>query len=109
MNEENIEEDVTVEQIRKNKMNEYRKKLAEQQKIKENLKIALRQILENEAYERMMNVSFSNEQLYMIAAQQLIAIAQRAGRKLTESEVIYVLNVIKQKTTNEPKITFINK
>jgi len=109
MNEENIEEDVTAEQIRKNKMNEYQKKLAEQQKIKENLKIALRQILENEAYERMMNVSFSNEQLYMITAQQLIAIAQRAGRKLTEKEVLYVLNAIKQKTTNEPKITFINK
>lgn len=109
MSEENTEEDFTTEEIRKKKMNEYQKKLAEQQKIKENLKIALRQVLENDAYERMDNVSFSNEQLYMIAAQQLIAIAQRAGRKLTEREVIYVLNAIKQKTTNEPKIMFINK
>lgn len=99
----------SAEEIRKRRLSEYRKKAAEQQKLKEQLKTALRQVLENDAYERLNNVSFSNEQLYMAAAKQIIMLANRAGRKLTDREVLYVLNAIRQQTKKESEITFIKK
>ena len=99
----------SADEIRKRKLLEYQKKVAARQKMKEELKTALRQVLENDAYERLNNVSFSNEQLYMAAAKQAILIANKVGRKLTDKEVLYVLNAIKQQSEKDSKITFIKK
>lgn len=107
--EETAEEAGSIEEIKKRKLLEYQKKAAAQQKLKEQLKTALKQVLESDAYERLNNVLFSNEQLYMVAAKQIILIANKARRKLTDREVLYVLNAIKQQTEKEPKITFIKK
>ncbi|MEM3625468.1 MAG: DNA-binding protein [Candidatus Bilamarchaeaceae archaeon] len=97
------------EEIKKKKMAEYKKKLEAQQKANEELKKMLRQVLDDKGYERLNNVSFSNQQLYMMAAQQVLLFAKRAGRKITEEEVLYILNAIKKQTEKESKITFIKK
>ncbi len=107
--EEGSEESGSAEEIKQKKMLEYQRKAAEQKKLKEGLKSALRQVLEGDAYERLNNVSFSNEQLYMAAARQAIIIARRAGRKLTDAEVLYILNALRQQSEKESRITFIKK
>lgn len=107
--EESGEETSSAEEIKQRKILEYQRKAAEQKKLKEGLKSALRQVLESDAYERLNNVSFSNEPLYMAAARQVIMVARRAGRKLTDAEVLYILKALRQQTNKESRIIFIKK
>lgn len=102
-------ESMDEEEIKKKKLEQYKQKLAAQEKATEELKKMLRQALDYDAYERLNNVYFSNKDLFMIAAQQVLLFAKRAGRKITDEEVLYILNAIKKQTEKEPKITFVKK
>ena len=73
------------------------------------LKSSLRSILEPAAYERLMNVAHSNKSLYLVAGKQLLMISQRAGRKITEEELLMILRAIKEKTEKKTSITFHSK
>lgn len=92
-----------------------KKRLAEKQKERESkqmedqLKTMLRQMLDTSGYERMMNVKLSNEELYVTAAKNLMGAFHKLGRTISDSEVLYVLNAIKQRTQRETKITFDRK
>ena len=97
----------------KNEEEEIRnKKIAEMEnakKIEEQMKSALRFTLEESAFERIGNVRLANKELYFTAAQQIIAIYKKVGRKLNETEVLAILRAIKNQTENETKITFQRK
>ena len=64
------------EEMKKKKIEEY-KKMQEAAKIEEQLKSALRIALEEDAYERMMNVSYANKELYVNAAQRVLMASKR--------------------------------
>lgn len=88
-----------------------RKRLEEMQKSQqaaERLKATLRSILDDEAYERMMNVKVANPEMYMGAAQGCVSICQRLGRKLGNKEVLLILRRMKA-GEKETKITFDRK
>lgn len=59
------------------------------------LKAILRQCLENDAYERMMNVRLANEELYLRAFEVVVANFRRLGRKLNDSEILTILFKLK--------------
>lgn len=75
-----------------------RKKLEEMQKnaqLEEQLRAALRSILDDPAYDRMMNVKVSNPELYLGAAQGCVSVSHRLGRKLGDNEVLLILRRLK--------------
>ena len=69
------------------------------------VKELLRRTLEEGAYARLMNVKLANAQLYAVAANQVFGLYQKAGRKITEAELVALLKAIKGKE-RETKITF---
>ncbi len=88
------------EEMKKKKIEEY-KKMQEAAKIEEQLKSALRIALEEDAYERMMNVSYANKELYVNAAQRVLMAFKQARRKVTEDEVLFLIRSLKgDKETN---------
>ncbi|MBD3397862.1 hypothetical protein GF412_01790 [Candidatus Micrarchaeota archaeon] len=93
-----------LEEARKKKLEQYQQE-AEAQKKEEQVKAMLRMALSENAYERLMNVKLANAQLYGAAANQVFGLYQKAGRKLTEKELIAILKAIKG-SQREPKITF---
>ena len=88
------------DEIREKKLEEY-EKMQESAKIEEQLKSALRIALEEDAYERMMNVSYVNKELYVNAAQRVLMAFKQAQRKITEDEVLFLIRSLKgDKETN---------
>ena len=82
------------EEIKRKKAEEYQK-MSEAKKIEDQLKGALRIALDDSAYERLMNVQLANKQTYLIAAQNIVAIYKKVGRKITEDELLTLLRRIK--------------
>jgi len=96
------------EELKKKRMAEKQKEL-EAKKAEEQLKLMLRNILDEAGYERMINVKLSNEELFMMTAKNLVGAYQRLGRKISDGEVLIVLRSLKQRTQHESKITFERK
>jgi DNA-binding TFAR19-related protein (PDSD5 family) len=90
-------------------LEEARRKRLEARKAEEQIKGALRSALEDAAYDRMMNVSHANRELFVNAARHVIAVFRRAGRRLTEDELMAVLRAVKGQTETETRITFHKK
>lgn len=88
---------------------EIKKKKLEARKAEEQLKTTLRLVLEEPAYDRMMNVSLANKEFYLEAAKQLLMAAKRIGRKIKEAEVIAVLKALKERSETKTTITFRSK
>ena len=88
---------------------EIRKKRLEAKKIEEQLKTTLRVALEEDAYERLMNVSVANKELYLIAAKNALMFYKKAGRRLRDDEILTLLRAIKGQTEKETTITFHKK
>ena len=88
----------------------YRKKikeLLEKKKKEEEIKKFLARILDGEAYERLMNVKISNYELYNNVANNLIYFYQKIGRKITEKELLSLLEALTKR--NEGEIKFYRK
>jgi len=84
----------------------YRKKikeLLEKKKKEEEIKKFLARILDGEAYERLMNVKISNYELYNNVANNLIYFYQKIGRKITEKELLSLLEALTKKDEGEIK------
>ncbi|MFH1394234.1 MAG: DNA-binding protein [Candidatus Micrarchaeota archaeon] len=94
--------------LRKRRQAEY-EQMAEAKKAQEQLKGALRNALEESAYNRIMNIAVANKELYLVAAKQVLMIVKRAGRKLTEEELVTLLRAIQEQTSTETSITFHKK
>lgn len=93
-----------LEEARRQKLEQHQQEMESRQK-EEQVKTMLRMTLSENAYERLMNVKLANAQLYGMAANQVFALYQKAGRKLSEKELLSVLKAIKG-SQREPKITF---
>ena len=96
--------DEGLEEARKQKLEQAQQEM-EAKKKEEQVKGMLRMALSEEAYGRLMNVKLANAQLYALAANQVFNLYQKAGRKLTEKELIALLKAIKG-SERETKITF---
>lgn len=68
----------------------------QQEKMLAQLKAALRQVLDEKAYTRMMNVMLVNQELFGMASQRIIAVHNKLGRTLTENDVLTILQMLKQ-------------
>ena len=81
------------------------KRLQQEQQIKE----LMHQLLDSNAYERLMNIRISNKQLYMQLANIILSLAQseQIAGKLTETQLVSILN--KLTTKKESKIEFKHK
>lgn len=90
-------------------LEEAREKKLEAKKAEEQLKSTLRMALDNEAYERLMNVSMANKELYLTTAKNILMAFKRVGRKINERELLSVLKAIKEQTQTETRITFHKK
>ena len=88
---------------------EARRKRLEARAAEEQIKSTLRIALEESAYDRMMNVSHANKELFITTARHVLAVYKRAGRKLTEDELLAVLRAVKGQTETETRITFHKK
>jgi DNA-binding TFAR19-related protein (PDSD5 family) len=88
---------------------EARRKRLEARQAEEQIKASLRIALVEGAYERMVNVSHVNRELFITASRHVLAVYKRAGRQLTENELLAVLRAVRGQTENETKITFHKK
>ncbi|MBU0532459.1 hypothetical protein KKB44_03115 [Candidatus Micrarchaeota archaeon] len=86
-----------------------KKKKFEAKKAEEQLKATLRYALDESAYERLINVSLANKELYLTAAKNALMLFKRMGRKISESELLSLLTVIKEQTERESTIKFQRK
>lgn len=93
---------------RKKKMAE-RQKEVEAKKAEEQLKATLRLMLEDDAYDRLSNVRLANQQLFLAAAQNIVAIYKRIGRKIRDHELLTILVRIKEGSEKKTSITFERK
>ncbi|MFA5076941.1 MAG: DNA-binding protein [Candidatus Micrarchaeia archaeon] len=84
------------------------KELQEAQKAEEQVKAAMRAMLDDSGYDRMMNVKLASPELYAQAVQGCAGVYQRLGRRLGEREVLLVLRRLKG-GERETKITFDRK
>ena len=101
-------EDEEESQIRERKRLEQRQ-MAEAKKAEEQLKATLRVVLEEDAYNRMTNVKLANSELYFGAAQHVVSLYKRFGRKIKDSEILLVLRRMKEGKEKETKISFERK
>jgi DNA-binding TFAR19-related protein (PDSD5 family) len=90
-------------------LEELRKKKAEAKKAQEQLKTTLRLALDEQAYDRMSNIAAANKELYLNAAQNVLMFYKRAGRKITDAELLSLLRAIKERDEKETTITFHKK
>jgi len=88
---------------------EIRKKRLEAKKIQEQLKATLRVALTEDAYERLMNVSLANQEMYLIAAKNVLMLYKRMERKISDGELLSLLRAIKGQTEKETTIKFHKK
>lgn len=90
-------------------LEEIRKKKTESKKAQDQLKTTLRLALDEAGYERLMNISTVNKELYLTAAQNVLMFFKRAGRQITDSELLSLLRALKDQKSKETKITFHKK
>ncbi len=86
-----------------------KQKILEAKKAEAQLKSTLRIALEEPAYERMMNISHSNKERFLVAAKQVFAVYQRLGRRITDDELLRMLQMIQGRAETETRITFHKK
>lgn len=91
---------------------EYKKELLNRYKAvqqEQQIRLYIHQIVDPNAYERLMNIRASNRELYMQIAQVLINIAQsnKSIQKITEQQLVDLINRMTQK--KETKIEFKHK
>jgi DNA-binding TFAR19-related protein (PDSD5 family) len=86
-----------------------RRKKLESKKMQEQLKSTLRHALDEAAYNRLMNVSVANSEIYLSAAKSVLVYFKRAGRKVNEDELLSLLRAIKEQNETKTTITFHNK
>jgi len=85
-----------------------REKSLQAKKAESQLKMTLRLVLEDAAYDRLMNVALANKELYIEAAKQSLMASKRIGRKIKEDEVLMILKALKGQSA-ETKIVFHKK
>jgi len=88
---------------------EARKQRMEARKAQEQLKTSLRGALDESAYLRLMNVAVANNELYLTAAKNVLMFFKRAGRRLTETELVALLRAIREQSETKTTITFHKK
>lgn len=91
------------------KQRQEREELLKARQAEEQLKAALRIVLEVNAYDRMTNVQHANSRLFLEAAQRLITMYQRTGRRLRDEEVRRVLSRLQESSTPKTEIRFARK
>lgn len=97
--EENEQQDEKGDEARARKMRE----------IESGLKTSLRIALDPAAYDRLINVSHSNKELFLVAGKQIILAFRKVQRKITEEEVVMILRAIKEQNEKKTSITFHSK
>jgi DNA-binding TFAR19-related protein (PDSD5 family) len=90
-------------------LDEARKKKLDAKRTEEQLKATLRVALDEPAYERLMNVYVANKELFLETSRNLLVFFKRAGRKITESELLSLLRAIKERDEKKTSITFHKK
>jgi len=95
------DEQQDIEQIRKKKI--------DSKKAEEQLKSSLRIALEEAAYDRIMNISVVNKELFLSASNHVLRVFQRVGRKVSEAELIKILSLLKSQGEKQTSITFHKK
>ena len=88
---------------------EIKQKKLEAKKAEEQLKTTLRVVLDEAAYERLMNVSLANNELYIVAAKNALMLFKRMKRKITEKELLALLAAIKEQSETKSTIRFHRK
>jgi len=86
---------------------EMRKRLEEAQRAQQadaQIKGVLARILELPAYDRLMNVRMSNQELYAKAVNGLVYMYKKAGRKITERELLTLLSASVERKTGSIEI-----
>ncbi len=86
-----------------------RRKKLETKKAQEQLKATMRIALDEDAYNRMMNVAVANEDLYLTAAKNVLVYFRKTERKVTESELLSLLRAIRDQSEAKTTITFHKK
>lgn len=86
-----------------------RKRKLDAKKAQEQLKSTLRVALDEAAYDRLMNVSVANSETYLAAAKSVLMYYKRAGRRITEAELVSLLRAIKEQNETKTTITFHKK
>ncbi len=84
-------------------------KMYKEEQREQQLKSVLRQLLEPDAYERIINISISNKDLYMQLANLIVSLAQsnQINGRLTEQQLISLLNRLTAR--KDSKIEFKHK
>ncbi len=90
-------------------LEDIKKKKAEAKKAQEQLKTTLRLALDEPAYDRLMNIAAVNKELYLTAAQNVLMFFKRAGRRITDAELLSLLRALKERGEKETSITFSRK
>ncbi len=96
------------ESIKQKKATEHQK-MVEAKNREEQLKATLRSVLEEDAYNRIINVKLANSQLFLMTAQNLLAIYKRIGRRIKDKELLTILLRLKEENEKETSITFERK
>ncbi len=86
-----------------------KQKIIEAKKAEEQLRAALRSILEPGAYDRLSNVRIANQELYIAATQYALATYKRIGNKITEQQLLNILYAIKSQKDEQTSIRFERK
>lgn len=68
------------------------------------IKGVMARILESSAYDRLMNVKMSNQELYTKTVNSLVYMYKKLGRKITEKELVTLLSASVEKRTGSLEI-----
>ncbi|HLD59479.1 MAG TPA: DNA-binding protein [Candidatus Bilamarchaeaceae archaeon] len=91
-------------------MSKKKKEDAENEKnVEEKIKNMLRVALDIEAYDRISNVKVANQELYVAAAQNVLAVYNRIERKINDDELKHILATIVSQKERRTSITFDRK
>jgi DNA-binding TFAR19-related protein (PDSD5 family) len=90
-------------------LEDMKKRKLDARKAQEQLKATLRGALDEAAYLRLMNVAVANSEIYLTAAKNVLMFHKRAGRKITETELLSLLRAIREQNETKTTITFHKK
>lgn len=97
------------EAIQKRKLTR-QQKILEAKRAEEQLTKMLRVVLEPSAYDRISNVRHVNHELYIAAAQYVLALYKRTNQRVTEQQLLNILSAIKSEASeSERQIRFERK
>ncbi|MGV8084746.1 MAG: DNA-binding protein [Candidatus Bilamarchaeum sp.] len=82
---------------------------AESDNAEAQLKSTLRLALDETAYERIVNISVANKQFFASVARYALAYFRRSQRRLTDAELLAIINEIKRQNERPTSITFHKK